>query len=121
MELISPYLLQIFHVVLRLQVYPEQWKDIITYILCKPGKPHYDLPKVYHPIMLVNTIAKLLSSIGAEDILDLVETHQLLPATHFGGRPGWSTTDSLHLLVDYIKVAWRCKQVVSVLFFYRVG
>ena len=68
------------------------------------------------PIALVNMIAKLLSSIVVEDIWHLVETHQLLPATHFRGRPGRSTTDSLHLLVDYIKAAWWCKQVVAVLF-----
>ena len=48
--------------------------------------------------------------------MHLVKTHQLLPATHFRGRPGRSTTDSLHLLVDYIKAAWRRKQVVAVLF-----
>ena len=116
MELIGPYLLQIFCVVLRLHMYPEQWKDIITCILHKPGKPCYDVPKVYCLIALVNTIIKLLSSIVAEDVLHLIKTHQLLPATHFRGRPGWSTMDSLHLPVDYIKAAWQHKQVVSVLF-----
>ena len=116
MELISPYLLQIFCVVLRLQVYPTQWEDIITCVLCKPGKLRYDVPKAYHPIALVNTISKLLSSIVAEDVSHLVETHQLLPAMHFGGRLGQSITDSIHLLVDYIKAAWWRKQVVSVLF-----
>jgi hypothetical protein len=40
----------------------------------------------------------------------------LLPNTHFGGRPGRTTSDSLHLLTDTIKAAWRKKQVVSVLF-----
>ena len=66
--------------------------------------------------MLVNMIAKLLSSIIAEDISHMVETYQLLPAMHFGGRPGQSTMDLWHLLVDYIKAAWRHKQVVAVLF-----
>jgi hypothetical protein len=45
-----------------------------------------------------------------------LERHQLLPATHFGGRPGRSTTDSLHLLEETIKNAWRTKKVASVLF-----
>ena len=115
-ELITPHLLQIFCVVLNIHVYPSQWKDIITCVLHKPGKPHYNVPKTYCPIVLVNMIVKLLSSIVAEDISHLVETHQLLPTTHFGGRLGRSTTDSLHLLVDYIKAAWRHKQVVAVLF-----
>src|SRR6266481_9021330 len=61
-------------------------------------------------------MAKLLSSIIAEDIMHLSEKHQLLPTNHFGGRPGHNTTDSLHLLVDTIKTAWRHKQVVLALF-----
>ena len=64
----------------------------------------------------MNMIAKLLSSIVVEDLVHLMEKHALLPANHFGGRPGRTTTDSLHLLVDTVKVAWRRKQVASVLF-----
>jgi hypothetical protein len=46
----------------------------------------------------------------------LLEQHQLLPNTHFGGRPGHSTTDSLHLLEETIRNAWRTKKVASALF-----
>ena len=81
-----------------------------------PGKPRYDIPKAYRPVALVNTIAKLLSSIVAEDLVHLMEKHALLPANHFGGRPGRTMMDSLHLLVDTVKAAWHRKQVVSVLF-----
>ena len=35
---------------------------------------------------------------------------------HFGGRPGRTTTDMLHVLTYRIKDAWRKKQVVAVLF-----
>ena len=60
-------------------------------------------------------LAKLLSSIVAEGLSYLTENHQLILLTHFRGRPGHSTTDSLHLLIDTIKAAWRRRQVVSVL------
>ena len=115
-DILVPYLLQIFRVSLGLQCYPEQWKDSITCVIWKPGKPRYDVPKAYQPIALVNTIAKLLYSIVTEDISCLTEKHQLLPANHFGGSPGWCTADSLHLLMDTVKAAWCRKQVVSVLF-----
>jgi hypothetical protein len=75
-----------------------------------------DIPKAYCPIALLNTIAKLLTSIIVEDIMYLVELHQLLPSTHFGGCPGHMTTNSLHLLTDTTKAAWQKEQVVSVLF-----
>ena len=74
------------------------------------------IPKAYQLVALVNTIAKLLSSIMAEDIVHLMEVHSLLPANHFGGRPGRTTSDLLHLLVDTVKAAWWRKQVVSALF-----
>jgi hypothetical protein len=48
--------------------------------------------------------------------MHILEHHQLLPNTHFGGRPGRSTIDSLHLLETTIKDAWRSHKVVSALF-----
>ena len=85
-------------------------------MLRKPGKLRYDIPKAYWLIALLNTLAKLLSSIVAEGLSFLTEKHQLIPPMHFGGWPGRTTTDSLHLLVDTIKAVWRRRQVVSVLF-----
>src|SRR6266481_9276318 len=108
--------MRIFCTMFKLGVYYGQWKEIITCVLRKPGKPRYDIPKAYRPISLLNTIAKLATSIVAEELSHIVKTHGLLPATHFGGCPGRSTTDSLHLLVDMFKAAWRRKKVVSALF-----
>ena len=44
------------------------------------------------------------------------EKHCLLPSNHFGGRPGRTTTDTVHLLAHKIKSAWRQGEVMSVLF-----
>jgi len=46
----------------------------------------------------------------------LTEKHQLLPKNHFGGRPGRTTTDAMHLLTLRIKAAWRAGKVAAVLF-----
>jgi hypothetical protein len=46
----------------------------------------------------------------------LIEKNTLLPDTHFGGRPGRTTTDAIHYLVGKIKAAWGKKRVTSVLF-----
>jgi len=32
------------------------WKEFITVVLRKPGKPRYNTPKVYRPIALLNTM-----------------------------------------------------------------
>ena len=44
-DVIMPHLLQIFHTTIRLGIYAEQWKEVETCVLWKPGKPRYDIPK----------------------------------------------------------------------------
>ena len=57
-----------------------------------------------------------LSALIADRVSYILERHNLLPSTHFGGRPGRSTTDSLHLLETTIRHTWRQGKVVSALF-----
>ncbi|OJA13662.1 hypothetical protein AZE42_13373 [Rhizopogon vesiculosus] len=103
--LLVPYLTPLFNVVLTLRTYYEPWRSFMTVVLRKPGKASYATPKSYRPIALLNTTCKLLTSIIAEQLTHILEHHQLLPNTHFSGRP--ETT---------IKDAWRSHKVVSVLF-----
>ena len=61
-------------------------------------------------------IAKVMASIVKEKIEYHMERLQLLPKMQFGGRPGCTTTDSLHSLMGFIKDAWHRQQGVLVLF-----
>jgi len=106
----------LFNAALSLHTYYDPWRESITLILCKPGCPDYSVPKAYCPIALLNTTAKLLSALVTDWASHILETHGLLPPTHFGGRPGHSTEDSLLLLETTIKHAWRQHKVASVLF-----
>jgi len=115
-RILTDYLLPLFNAVINLRTYYDPWRESITVILRKPGKPDYSVPKAYRPIALLNTTAKILSAIVADHTSFILETHNLLPSTHFGGRPGRSTEDSLHLLESTIRHAWRQKKVVSALF-----
>jgi len=110
------YLLPLFNAAVRLHTQYDPWKESVTVILRKPGKPDYSLPKAYRLIALLNTTAKLLSSIVTDRTSYILETHNLLPTTHFGGRPGRTTEDSLHLLESTVHNAWRQGKVVSALF-----
>ena len=113
---LANYLLPVFNAAVKLQIHYEPWKESITVILCKPGKPNYSAPKGYHPIALLNTMAKLLSVIMADRTVYILETHNLLLATHFGGHPGHTTEDSLHLLESTVCNTWRQGKVASALF-----
>jgi len=83
--LLADHLLPVFNAVFTLKMYYEPWRESITVILRKPGKPDYTVPKAYRPIALLNTTAKLLSAIVTDRTSYLMESHGLLPNTHFGG------------------------------------
>jgi len=85
-------------------------------VLCKPGKPRYDVPKAYRPIALLNTMWKVLMAIIADQITHISEKHCLLPNNHFGGRPRCTMTDAMHLIANIIKLSWRAGKVMAVLF-----
>ena len=115
-DLILDYLFHILQGTLERGYYYKPWRESITVVLCKPGKPNYSVPKAYRPIALLCTIAKLLTAIIADEVSRLAKKHQLLPKTHFGGRPGRTTTDAIHYLVHKVKEAWRKGKVASILF-----
>ena len=51
-----------------LNTYSDCWHEWDTIVLCKLGKPRYDVPKAYRPIALMNMMGKVLSAIVAEDL-----------------------------------------------------
>ena len=115
-EQILDHLIHLFRGIFTLRTYFQGWQEFTTAVLRKPGKTDYEVPKAYRPIALLCTIPKVLTAIVAEDIGHLVEKNTLLPDTHFGGRPGRTTTDAIHYLVDKVKAAWGSKKVASILF-----
>jgi hypothetical protein len=115
-NLITDRLLLIYEAMLERNLQYKPWKSFNTIVLRKPGKPRYDLPKAFRPIALLNTMWKVLTAIVADHITHTAEKHQLLPTNHFGGRPGHTTTDAMHLLTHKIKASWRKGKVTSVLF-----
>ena len=106
----------IYRAVLDLNVYPSYWLIILMIVLCKAGKPTYNVAKAYQPIGLLDMLGKLFSVLVARDLSYLAEKHGLLPATQFSSRPGRCTTDTMHPIVHKIKDAWRAKKVASILF-----
>ena len=73
------------------------------------------MSNAYCLIALIETIAKVQSTIVTEDLSYECERFGLLPDLQFGSRPGRSTTDALPVK-QYIKNAWWKNKVVSALF-----
>ena len=99
--------LQQYSAILGKNLYYTPWKQSTTVVLHKPGKPHYDSSKAYGPIVLLNTMSKVLTAIVANLMTYYTEKHKLLPAHHFGRHPGRTTSDAVHLLVYKVKDAWH--------------
>ena len=96
---------------------PDVWKKASIVPLRKAGKEDYTSVKSYRPISLLQTVSKILESVVAERVSYLVETHGLLPRTHFGARKQRSSTDALVYLQEKIYDAWRGKETLSLVSF----
>ena len=115
-EELVPHLGPLFRATNMLQYYPQEWATTETLVLKKPGKPDYSSPSAWRPIVLSDGMARLLNSCQTDDIVTMCEKYNILPANHFGARPGRTTTDSIHMLTKTVKDAWRKGQVASTLF-----
>lgn len=114
--MIMPYLGPIFRATFKLSVYPKRWKVFKMVVVQKPERDDYSDPNSYWPIALLDTIAKVLSLCVKSKLAYWVEKRGMLLKYQFGGRPGRSTMDSLHMLVSFIKDAWRKEKEVAVIF-----
>lgn len=109
-------LVHLFNACIRTGYNPTHFQRSVTVVLRKQGKSDYQLAKSYRPVALLNTIGKFLEAVIARRISYAVETKNLLPRTHLGGRRGISTDHAIHMIIDRIKTAWgKGKPVVSLL------
>ena len=108
---------RIYNACLDLGYCPKHFRHSKTVVLRKPGKADYTQPKSYRPIALLSTLGKGLEKIIATRISYLVETHQLLPKEHTGGRKLSSIENAIHMVLEGVHKAWKSKdnQVASLL------
>ena len=115
-DLLAEGLMHIYKAILECRLSYKPWKTFTMVVLHKPGRPKYDIPKAYRPIALLNTMWKVLTVIMADQLTYVTEKHRLLPDNHFRGRPGCTTMDAMHLIVEIVKSSWRAGKVTVVLF-----
>ena len=79
-----PHLGPIYWATFKLSVFPASWKDSMTILWRKPGKPDYTIPSAHRPIALLNTVAKILLVCITEHLVWMAELHSMLLDNHFG-------------------------------------
>ena len=110
------HLLALVQASINIGHFPKPFKTTTTIVLRKPGKPDYTKPKAYRPIALENTIGKILESVMADTLSYLTEKYELLPAQHYGGRPGRTAEDAMMILSENIHEAWKIGEIYSAVF-----
>jgi len=73
--------------------WPNHFKRSSTVIIPKPNKSSYDLPKSFRPIVLLNTLGKLIEKVIGERIQFHVIANNFIHPSQLGGLKFKSTID----------------------------
>jgi hypothetical protein len=116
LPIIEHHLQSLMQASLDLDHFPKSFKRTIIVVLRKPNKSDYIRAKAYRSMALEYILGKIMESIISEIISYLTETHELLPAQHFGGRPDRSTEDAMMILSESIYKTWKEKKIYIAMF-----
>jgi hypothetical protein len=109
LELLQPLLQACFH----FSYHPLHFMQFSTIALRKPGKGDYSAPAAWQPVVLLNTLGKVLETVVASRITALSKEHGLLSPQHMGDHPRKSTDTALDMLVKQIHAAWQADEGVA--------
>ena len=109
------FLRKLFNMSLSVGYVPQCWKVAVVVPLPRPGK---DLSSVggYRPVSLLPVIGKLLETILASRLVNLLSTHGILPRCQSAFRPGHCTTDQTFTLAQLGSLARARKEVLVAAF-----
>jgi len=88
-----------------------------TVIIPKPNKMSYDQPKSFHPIVLLNTLGKLIEKVIVERIQFTVASNDFIHLSQLGGLKFKFTTDASVALTHIVCSGWVKGKTTSTLVF----
>jgi len=88
------YIINIADVCIDLEHWPSHFKCFSMVIIPKPNKPAYDHPKSFHPIILLNTIGKLIEKVITERLQFHIIRNNFIYLSQLGSLKFKSTTDA---------------------------
>ena len=87
-------ILSLANACLSLHYWPRHFKELVSVIIPKTGKPAYDTPKAFRPIVLLNTLGKLIEKMIARRLQFDVVKYGILHSNQLGGVAQQSTEDA---------------------------
>ena len=97
--------------------WPKYFKISTTVVIPKPNKMSYDNPKAFRPIVLLNTLGKLVEKVIAERLQHIVASNDFIHPSQLGGLKFKSTTDTGVALTHIIRSGWSKGRSTSSLAF----
>jgi hypothetical protein len=86
-------------------------------VIPKPGKLSYDTPKLFCPIILLNTLGKMFEKMLSNRLQFKALEHGVLHPNQFGGVHQNSTKDAGCFLTHIVRAGWRAKLKPSMVAF----
>jgi retron-type reverse transcriptase len=102
---------------LNLGHWPFHFKSSLSVIIPKLGKPSYSMPKAFRPIVLLNTLGKLVEKMLARRLQFDVVAHDVFHPNQFGGVAQRSTGDTGVYLTHLVRAGWAKGLTTSVVAF----
>jgi len=87
-------ILSLANACLSLHYWSKHFKESVSVIIPKLGKPTYDILKVFRPIFLLNTLGKLIEKMIARQLQFDAVKYGILHPNQLGGIVQWSTEDT---------------------------
>ena len=97
--------------------WPNYFKTSTTIIIPKPNKPSYNNPKAFCPIVLLNTLSKLIEKVIAERLQFSVASNNFIHPSQLGGLKFKSTSDAGIMLTHIVRSSWVKGKATSTLAF----
>ena len=103
------YLNSIIHIAnicIELRYWPSHFKRSTTIIISKPNKKLYNLPKTFRPIILLNTVRKLIKKVIGERLQFNTASNEFIHPSQLGGLKFKSTIDADVAFTHIIHTGW---------------
>jgi hypothetical protein len=97
--------------------WPTHFKESLLVIIPKPGKASYSTPKSFRPIVLLNTLGKLVEKMLAHRLQFDRVAHNAFEPNQFGGVAQHSTEDAGIYLTHLVRAGWAKGLQTSVVAF----
>ena len=110
-------ILSLANACLLLHHWSRHFKKLVSVIIPKPGKPAYDTSKVFRPIVLLNTLGKLIEKMIARRLQFDTVQYGILHPNQRGGVAQSSTEDAGVCLTHLVRAGWAKGLKTSIIAF----